>query len=574
MEQQHQQEAIYAVRRGKDVSNCLFFSWQDAISQIESPSSEWKHFDRNNLVNAVAFIKQAQVPPVPEQQRHDHGSHSSDGDIDHQTAELALLSVPPPDDVAMPSLAVARHALNRHEAHAIQAFELDPLPGVDLPLLPPTDETDLAVMNLNDADADATMEMELQMEMQLNNTEKDHSFVHNNNLPPSGTADVIANANTNVNSNENNALSISRKRQREADRTAFRLSDKPPARPWQNMYDSLKEHKEQTGSLYIDPKDKELSTLRRWVSEQRHQFKQYRNHKKHFMTPSKIKALMRIGFDFMEKGKHSLRSRTRPMKDTPLEKKWEDMFNALMRFKEMNGTVDVKKGQDDKLLYNWVMGQRIEYKKLANGEICKLTAAKIQKLNDIGFNFVKRPRYLKWEDRIEQLMEFKAKHGHLKIPMNDTMLGEFASRQRAEYTKYLEGCTNIGMNEAREKQLTDLGFVFLVGKRVPLERRMAKRKSWDERFQELSAFKEENGHSLVPQHAENGLGEWVHQQRKNYKLLKVGKQSSLTTERTIRLSDVGFIFDAAGHRRMRKFEADSDEKEAHGFSSAIAEIEL
>ena len=64
------------------------------------------------------------------------------------------------------------------------------------------------------------------------------------------------------------------------------------------------------------------------------------------------------------------------------------------------------------------------------------------------------------------------------------------------------------------------------------------------------------------------------QQRKNYKLLKVGKQSSLTTERTIRLSDVGFIFDAAGHRRMRKFEADSDEKEAQGFSSAIAGIEL
>ena len=524
MEQQ-EEEAIYAVRRGKDVSNCLFFSWQDAQSQIESPSSEWKQFDRNELKNAVAFIKQlqsqlqsqsqsqSQLPvPVPEQLRHIHESNVQlqsqlqDSDL-NQTAELALLAVPPPDDIAMPPLAIARHIMNSHEDPEVQAFELDPVPGDDLPLLPSTAETDLTAMNLNlnlnDADSALEMQMQIQIQMQLNDTEQEQSFVNNNTLAPSETA------------NENNASSISRKRQREAGRTAFRLSDKPPARPWQNMYDSLKDHKEQTGSLYIDPKDKEMSTLRRWVSEQRHQFKQYRNHKKHFMTPSKIKALMKIGFDFMEKGKHSLKSKTRP-KDSPSEKKWEDMFNALMQFKEMNGTVDVKKGQDDKLLYNWVMGQRIEYKKLANGETCKLTAAKIQKLNDIGFNFVKRPRYLKWDDRIEQLNEFKAKHGHLKIPMNDPLLGEFASRQRTEYTKYLEGNKNIGMNEDREKQLTDLGFVFLVGKRVPMERRMAKRRSWDERFLELTVFKEENGHTLVPQHADNGLGEWVHQVCKTF----------------------------------------------------------
>jgi hypothetical protein len=87
------------------------------------------------------------------------------------------------------------------------------------------------------------------------------------------------------------------------------------------------------------------------------------------------------------------------------------------------------------------------------------------------------------------------------------------------------------MNEMRVKELTDLGFVFLIGKRVTIERRMTKRKTWDERFQELIEFKEEYAHTLVPQHSVCGLGEWVHQVCESRNLCIVLLERSSNCER-------------------------------------------
>ena len=64
-----------------------------------------------------------------------------------------------------------------------------------------------------------------------------------------------------------------------------------------------------------------------------------------------------------------------------------------------------------------------------------------------------------------------------------------------------------------------------------------------------------NGRSLVPQ-SSMGLGEWVRRQRKNYKKLKAGKPYPLSTERVLKLADVGFVFDASGYRRGRKMAED------------------
>lgn len=37
-----------------------------------------------------------------------------------------------------------------------------------------------------------------------------------------------------------------------------------------------------------------------------------------------------------------------------------------------------------------------------------------------------------------------------------------------------------------------------------------------------------------------------------YKLLKAGKSNALSTERALKLADVGFVFDASGFRRGRR----------------------
>ena len=57
------------------------------------------------------------------------------------------------------------------------------------------------------------------------------------------------------------------------------------------------------------------------------------------------------------------------------------------------------------------------------------------------------------------------------------------------------------------------------------------------------AFKEEYGHTLV--HDSYGpLAGWVRNQRDGYRKMKAGKQSAMTAEKALRLTEVGFHFDA------------------------------
>ena len=68
-------------------------------------------------------------------------------------------------------------------------------------------------------------------------------------------------------------------------------------------------------------------------------------------------------------------------------------------------------------------------------------------------------------------------------------------------------------------------------------------------------FKEEYGHTVVPQNS-GRLGEWVHAQRVEYKKLKAGKSSKLSTDKALKLADIGFVFDASRRRRGNNFGED------------------
>jgi len=59
-------------------------------------------------------------------------------------------------------------------------------------------------------------------------------------------------------------------------------------------------------------------------------------------------------------------------------------------------------------------------------------------------------------------------------------------------------------------------------------------------------YKATYGNCMVPQRylANPQLGTWVHTQRRQYKLLKGGKKSSMTAEKISRLNSVGFDWDA------------------------------
>jgi Helicase associated domain len=82
---------------------------------------------------------------------------------------------------------------------------------------------------------------------------------------------------------------------------------------------------------------------------------------------------------------------------------------------------------------------------------------------------------------------------------------------------------------------------------------------WEERFNELSEFFKQNGHSSVP-HTDSSnrrLARWVKRQRYQYKLRQEGKPSAMTDERIRALEGLGFVWDSHGaafEDRLRELE--------------------
>ena len=193
--------------------------------------------------------------------------------------------------------------------------------------------------------------------------------------------------------------------------------------------------------------------------------------------------------------------------------------------------------------------------------------------------------------RLHQLVEYREHHGDCLVPSRyekNMKLGKWVETQRYEYTKlqrvaYASGTvpareavcmetetkprvTNPRLTEERLRRLESIGFEWKV-------RNKMKRyydKQWQDMFERLLKFKQENGHCIVPKRypADMKLGTWVHTQRIQYRKLATTKNSKdgtgsegegasdeiipkgeemsyrLTEERRKRLEEVGFVWSA------------------------------
>jgi hypothetical protein len=371
------------------------------------------------------------------------------------------------------------------------------------------------------------------------------------------------------------------------------------------------------GNCEIDANDQENAKLREWVGSQQYEFRKWSNGQDANMTEEKVKELEAIGFQFTyvnwdqrinelkaykskehgdfssvldkepELGKwmRSIRRQCKtfletgkPTRDLTAERlhqlnaigfdptkrqgkkskqddfaEWEAKFGMLREYKKAHRTCNVTRTDETLELYNWITNQRLEYRKLKQGKPSTVTATRIMRLTELGFEFMQRGSYQNWNTRIEQMKRFKEQHGHMNIPTSHEELGEFVSRQRLDHRKHQEG-VKTSMTEERVKILTDLGFTFSDGNKPWDQTRKQIPKSWEERFQELLDFKEMFGHCIVPQHCQHnpGLGGWVKEQRKNYKLMVDGKKSSMAAERALKLANVGFVFSVLERTKKQK----------------------
>ena len=81
------------------------------------------------------------------------------------------------------------------------------------------------------------------------------------------------------------------------------------------------------------------------------------------------------------------------------------------------------------------------------------------------------------------------------------------------------------------------------------------KKTWEERLEELKAYKAVHGDANVPTLSKENpsLGHWVHDQRKQYRLFNEKKQTAMTNNRIEQLEAVGFKWALQRHTTMKSW---------------------
>jgi len=271
---------------------------------------------------------------------------------------------------------------------------------------------------------------------------------------------------------------------------------------WNERFEQLKQYKKDDGNCDVS----NLRRLGKWVHNQ------CTACRKGKLSKESIKLLDEIGFSW------------NPGKELRKVGGWEERFKELKEYNEENGHCKVP--QKHPQLGKWVMHQRRLYKK------GKLLPDRIELLDDIGFQWI-RHNIVSWNERLEELKQYKEKHGDCDVPSRykaNPQLATWVAKQRWLYK-------NGELSDEQSILLDEIGFSW-----NPDE------DSWNKRFKELTEYKEKNGDFRVPRCLK--LGEWVSNQRRVY------KNGKLLPDRIKLLEGIGFVWKPSrGEPSQKRFDA-------------------
>jgi hypothetical protein len=279
--------------------------------------------------------------------------------------------------------------------------------------------------------------------------------------------------------------------------------------------------------------------LAKWVSTQRTNYRLRLEGKKSSMTLSDVQDLEKLGFEW-----GSYRA------------PWESCFSELTNYHKIHGHCNVlAKYSENTKLGIWVGNQRKQYKLHREGMKSCMTPFRIQELESLGFEWDSNGAA--WEDRLNELADYRKIHGHCNITKNDsgnTKLGNWVSTQRSQYKFHLEGKKSC-MTYSRIQELEGLGFEWRGC--LPV---------WEDRLSELADYRKIHGHCNVPRsHSENTkLGTWVATQRRNYRLHHEGKTSYMTLPHIQELESLGFEWNSQGTGWGTRLSELADYRKIHG----------
>jgi hypothetical protein len=259
---------------------------------------------------------------------------------------------------------------------------------------------------------------------------------------------------------------------------------------------------QQHGHSSLSRRDPETAELARWVTD-------LRIKKRHgLLPPETVARYDKMGINW-----------------NPIEERWEQRYEELVKYKEQYGDCNVPIDfPDNPSLVHWVRNQRIRKETLSERQR--------ELLEKIGFEWrvTTRASYT-FEERLEQLREYKEEYGHVNVPQKDPQydgLGRWLNgRRTAKYRGMLP--------DGQEQDLTKMGIIW-----------NTKEARWESRLEELQTFYEKYGHFKVPTKSEEfpGLGYWLAHLRRG----------RIDDERLKKLKDIGYDWnlERAIPRRKKK----------------------
>ena len=273
----------------------------------------------------------------------------------------------------------------------------------------------------------------------------------------------------------------------------------------------------------------------------------------------------------------------------PTRVSWEDRVVQLKAYKAEFGDLAIPiRFKRNPSLGKFVHNTREQYKLFHNKtkagykKKCSLTQERIDVLNEIGFLWTterSKRQNEDWNNRLEQLKEYKKKHGvsevgccvlwlscclficcafffthppfislhhHLLSSFNqqdclvphgyepDPSFAEWIHRQRTSYAAMKKDKAPSAILLERMQKLEDLDFNFTVHT-----------DKWMDHYNQLKEYKETHGDCQVPTHyaTNRQLGRWTHTQRHQRRLQTKGKRSCMTVERINLLDQLGFSWE-------------------------------
>lgn len=371
--------------------------------------------------------------------------------------------------------------------------------------------------------------------------------------------------------------------------------DEDNASSWHDFFFQLQAHKATFGTMDVDPQTYPL--LHNWIVDQRTLYKTWKDDDdddKEAISQERVVLLDALGFDWEGNEEPNFGTQVEAAAaNSNISGSTQDVesfhfrLSQLEQYKAVYGHPNVPETyKEDPVLGKWVGQQRALFRKQA------LPQDRMDALHEIGFDFTPGDKKFTFEMRLEQLKEYKDIHGDVNVPRRyaenpgyvyilrsntvdcynilhtlapcptltkfifilNHSLGEWLYIQKKNYRRNEGGSSaenryellsEVGVDFSEEKQTNNATSKKRKARKKDEEDAANRSEKWDEKFNELRAFKDTNGHTNVARRSKrnpaiDSLGEWVHFQRRQYRNLLKGENSTLTIARKKALELLGF----------------------------------